>query len=169
VTFWWLVLAMSLASNDELLTPRVGTLDRQLIRVERLLGEAERYQRALARAQSAFVLEGCARGGCPAVRAAGLIVTAQTNGHSGRDLLQSARAELDRARRTASSPLVKPLVGEARSRRLGDLAMDTEQATRAWLIRSSWYERVMRPWEWTLRKELANACAAPVDAVEVVP
>jgi hypothetical protein len=88
-------------------------------------------------------------------------VDAQAAGHEGRDLLQSARAELARAQRAAGCATVAPLLDERRQAALDALTRRTESASRGWLVRSAWYEERMASWAGRYRTEVAAACARP--------
>jgi hypothetical protein len=146
-------------SGDELLAPRVSHLEESMTRTTRLLDQARVFQDQLASAQSLFVAEKCSQGGCDPDRAAQLIVDAQYAGHASRDLLQSARAELDRALAISSAETVQPLLDDARREAVDNLRKRTEAATRAWLVRTAWYEDRMAPWAFKLKSKIATTCA----------
>lgn len=152
-------LWLMLAGADDLLAPRLTTLEASMARTAELLDSAKVFQEQLALAQSLFVSEGCATGGCPQERAAQLIVDAQYAGHSSRDLLQSARAELDRMLVIAEAPTVRPLLDDERREAIELIRRRAEGAVRAWLVRTAWYEERMAPWAARLRARLATTCA----------
>lgn len=143
--------------------PDLARLDRSLDRTEVLLLDARDAVATLGDAQSAFALEGCVRGACPEARAVALLRTAQTAGHRARDAVQSARAELARARRMADAPTVAPLLDGPRRHRLGQLGSRTDDASRTYAIRVAWYERYMAGWAWVHRRILATPAPCGAD------
>ncbi|HMV67583.1 MAG TPA: hypothetical protein PKA64_12090 [Myxococcota bacterium] len=152
----WLALA---APSDELLAPRLDTLEARMARTVELLDAARVFQEELAMAQSMFVAENCPQGACPPERAAQLIVDAQHAGHASRDLLQSARAELDRMLAIAEAPTVVPLLDDARREAIELIQQRTQGAVRAWLVRTAWYEERMKAWAVKLKARVDATCA----------
>jgi hypothetical protein len=161
-----LVVASAGASGDHLLAPTVEDLDRSLARVERLLERAEEEGDRLADAQRAWVDEGCVLWTCPPGRAAALAVASRAAGHDGRDLLQSARAELDRAERMATFGAVRPLVEGPRARRKAALGPRLDAAVRTWLVRAGWQRRWIEPWAVGHGWLVGRTCLPPDDGVE---
>lgn len=152
-------MSLALGQSEELLAPRLDTLEASMARTADLLDSARVFQEQLAMAQSLFVSEGCATGACPPERAAQLIVDAQYAGHSSRDLLQSARAELDRTLAIAEAATVRPLLDDARREAIELIRRRAEGAVRAWLVRTAWYEERMAGWATRLRARVATTCA----------
>ncbi len=144
---------------DDLLAPRLVTLERSMARTTELLDQAKVFQDQLAVAQSLFVKDGCATGGCPPERSAQLIADAQYAGHASRDLLQAARAEMDRTVAISVAETVVPLLSDERREAVETLRHRSETATRAWLVRTAWYNKRMSPWAGSLKARLATTCA----------
>lgn len=155
---WGLLVGLG-ARGSDLLAPQRGDLDASLDRVAGLLDGGRVALSALAAAQAAWVEERCAASRCPVARGVVLIVTTQDAGHDARDLVQSARAELDRAEHIASAETVGPLLDPARRRRLAALSEEVEAVARGWETRAAWYERYQAPWAWRFRWSVSRACA----------
>ena len=141
-----LLLSLTMAS-ESWLSPRVEHLDAHLLRAEALLTEAHAHHGTLAAAQLQFAEGGCADQRCPAQRGVALVRVMRREGRDARDLIQAARAEIDRAARLARREAVAPLVDAEREDRLTAQQRDVDALSRRWLARSAWHRQYVEPWE----------------------
>lgn len=139
-------LGLGLAADDTLLAPTLADFDRSLARVERLLESAHDEGVRLGLAQSAWIDAGCLTGPCDVTRAAAVAVEVQEAGHHDRELIQGARAELDRLRRISVEQTVAPLVDAPRHARLAAAVSRASVAANTWSVRVAWYTRFVAPW-----------------------
>lgn len=145
---WTLLWSLSWAMDPALLTPSLESLDNSLDRVELLVIKAEPHLAAMGRAQGDWVSLRCLASACDWRTGQRLTLEVRAAGHEARDVVQSVRMEMKRAKSIAESETVKPLLDEVRLHRLQEVEGIAEDATHAYQARTAWYRRYMAGWAW---------------------
>lgn len=153
---WLLALALA---DDAKLAPTFDDLDVALDRTLVLVIQAEAHLEVMSDAQSGWVARACTANKCPWKVGAELVATARKAGHEARDVVQSARAQLERAQTIADSPLLAPLLDDVQRDRVVYVERETEALVKAYLVRTAWYKRYMSGWAWKYKWAVEDRCA----------